>query len=114
MLQTMPPVGHQALELFARILATPIRVMHQSIRRAAPPDSHQQRVCNELRCHVGVHRPADHPVREQVDDGRYIEPASGRPDVGEVGDPLLVRPLGGKLGIQKVQRHIAIFGADYS
>src|SRR6185436_10096158 len=36
----------------------------------------------------------------------YVEPALGGPDVGEVGDPLLVRPLGRKLPVQKVRRHV--------
>src|ERR1700733_71688 len=37
-----------------------------------------------------------------VDHGRDIEPALGRPDIGEVRDPPLVRPLSGELPIEKV------------
>ena len=80
--------------------------MHQSIRLASPPDGHHEGVRNQLRCHAGAHRPANHPAREQVDDSRHVEPALGGPDVGEVGDPLLVRPLGCKLPVQKVRRHV--------
>jgi hypothetical protein len=80
--------------------------MHQSLRLASSPDGHQKGVRNQLRCHAGAHRPADHPAREQVDDGRHVEPALGGPDVGEVGDPLLVRPLGLELPVQKVCRHV--------
>ena len=40
-----------------------------------------------------LHRPADNAAREQVDDCRNVKPAFGRPDVGEVSDPLLVRTL---------------------
>src|SRR6478735_7687082 len=84
----------------------PRSVMHQGIRLAAPPDGHQKGVRNQLGRHAGAHRPADHPSREQVDHGRHVEPALGGPDVGEVGDPLLVRPLGHKLTVQKVRRHV--------
>ncbi|MGY2933199.1 hypothetical protein ACVWZ6_002801 [Bradyrhizobium sp. GM6.1] len=87
-------------------LAAAIGVMHQGIRLAAPPDRHQQGVRNQLGGHAGAHRPADHPAREQVDHRRHIEPALSRPDVGEVGDPLLVRALGLELPIQKVRRHV--------
>src|SRR3981081_98061 len=55
--------------------------------------------------HASAHRPADHPAREQIDHGRYVEPALGRPDVGEIGDPLLVRPLGRELPVQKIRRY---------
>jgi putative transposase len=46
-----------------------------------------------------LHRPADEAAREQVDYGRNVEPAFGRPDVGEVGNPLLVRPLRSELAL---------------
>src|SRR5258705_4198706 len=48
-------------------LAALIRVVQQRARLAAAPDSHQQRVSDQLGCHAGVHRPADHPAREQID-----------------------------------------------
>ncbi len=44
-------------------------------RLAAPPDGHQKGIRNQLGRHAGAHRPADHPSREQVDDGRHVEPA---------------------------------------
>ena len=97
-------VGHQPLELLAGVLAALIGVMQQSIRLAASPDRHDERVGDQLRRHAGAHRPADDAPREEVDDGRHIEPALGRPDVGEVGDPLLVRPLRRELAIEKVRR----------
>ena len=83
-------VGHQPLELLAGVLAALIRVVQQGIRLAASPDRHDQRVGDELRRHAGAHRPADHPAREQIDDGGHIEPALRGPDVGEVGNPLPV------------------------
>jgi hypothetical protein len=65
--------------------------MQQAVGLAAPPDRHDQRVGDELGRHLGFHRPADDTAGEQVDDGGHVEPSLGGPDVGEVGDPLLVR-----------------------
>jgi hypothetical protein len=64
--------------------------------------SHQQGVRNQLSGHAGSHRPGNHPAREQVDYGGHTEPTPDRPDAGEVGDPLLVRPLGLELSVQQV------------
>jgi hypothetical protein len=60
--------------------------MQQRIGLAASPDRHHQRIGDELRGHCGLHRPANHSSREQVDDRSNIEPALRRPDIGEVGD----------------------------
>ncbi len=98
-------VGHQSLELLAGVLAALIGVVQQLVGLAASPDRHQQCIRDQLRGHAGAHRPADHAAREQIDHGRHIEPALGGPDVGEVGNPLLVRSLGRKLPVQNVRRH---------
>jgi hypothetical protein len=65
--------------------------MQQRIGFTSSPDCHHQSVGNELRGHGCVHRPANHAPREQIDDGRHIEPAFRRPDVSEVGNPFSVR-----------------------
>ena len=83
-------IGHQALELLAGVLAAAIGVMQQGVGLAASPDRHHQRIGHELRGHLGLHRPAHHTPREQIDDGRDIEPAFRRPDIGEVSDPFAV------------------------
>jgi hypothetical protein len=62
-------------------------------------------VRDALRRHISLHRPADDTAREQVDHGRHVKPAFGRPDVSEVRDPLLVRTLGDELAIQNVGRN---------
>ena len=86
-------VRHQGAELLTRILAALIRVVQQGIGLATPPDRHDERIRDELRGHLRLHRPADNAAREQVDHCRNVKPAFGRPDVGEVGDPLAVRTL---------------------
>jgi hypothetical protein len=79
--------------------------MQQRVGFAPPPDGHQQCICHELCRHGGTHRPTHYPAREQVDHRRHIEPALSGPELGEVGDPRLVRTLGGELAIQQVGRH---------
>jgi hypothetical protein len=37
--------------------------------------THNEGIGDELRRHRCVHRPANHPAREEIDDGGYIEPA---------------------------------------
>jgi hypothetical protein len=61
-------------------------------------------VRDALRRHISLHRPADDTAREQVDHGRHVKPAFGRPDVSEVRDPLLVWAFSVKLAIQDIGR----------
>lgn len=44
------------------------------------------------------------PTTRQVDDGDDVEPSFGGPDVGEIGDPLLVRRGGLEGAIEEVVR----------
>ena len=97
-------IGQQLLKLLTAILAALIRMMQQCVRFTAAPDRYHQRVRNQLGRHRGAHRPTDDTAREQVDDGGRVEPALCRPDVGEVGDPFLVRRRGLELPIQHVVR----------
>lgn len=83
-------VGHQALELFARILASLVGMMEKTVELTLTPDRHDEGVGDELRRHLCLHRPADDTAGEQVDDRSNIEPSFGGPDILEVGDPLLV------------------------
>ena len=77
-------------------------MVQQGIRLSAPPDRHHQCVGDELRGHAVAHRPSDHTPGEQVDDDSDVEPSFGGPDVGEVGDPPLVRRLGRELAVEDV------------
>jgi hypothetical protein len=77
-------------------------MMQERVGFAAPPDRHHEGVGDELSRHLGLHRPADNASGEQVNDSGDIEPSLGGPDIGEVCDPLLVRPLGDELPVEKV------------
>ena len=76
--------------------------MQQSIGLAASPDRHHESVGDELGCHRGAHRPANHTPGEQIDDGRDIEPALRGPDIREVSDPFAVGSGGFKAAIENV------------
>ena len=97
-------VGHQPLELLAGVLAAAIGVMQKGVGLASPPDRHQQRVRDKLRRHLRFHRPADNAAREEIDDGSHVEPALGRPDIDEVGDPFAVGLIGRELPVEHVRR----------
>ena len=76
-------IGHQALELLGAILTALVGMMQQAAGLAAARDCHDERVGDELRGHGRAHRPADNAAGVEVDDGRHIEPALSRPDVGK-------------------------------
>src|SRR5450631_990671 len=85
-----PVMAEQSLEVFRRILAPLIRVMHQLLGPTAAPQRHGERIHHELRRHLRTHRPAHDTAREQVQDHRYVEPAFSGIDIGKVGNPFHV------------------------
>ena len=103
-------IGDEALELLAAVLAAAIGVMQQRIGFAPSPDRHHECIGDELCGHARAHRPADHAAREQVDDGRDIEPAFRRPHVGEVGNPFAI---GGRR-LEAAIEHVRSDGAALS
>jgi hypothetical protein len=80
-------------------------MVQQSLRLSTPPDRHDQSVRDQLSHHRGAHRPADNAAGEEIDDDGNIEPALGRPEIGEVGNPLLVRLLGLELAVEEIGWH---------
>jgi len=56
--------------------------------------------------------PADDAARKHIDDESHVyEPRPGR-DVGEIGDPELIRPSGGELALDQIRRIIRLVAAD--
>ncbi len=84
-----------------------VGVVQQAVRLAAAPDRHDQGIGDQLRGHGRTHRPADHAPGIEVDDGCHIKPALGGPDVGKIGDPLLV----GRRGFEAAWRWPASLGS---
>ena len=89
MLQVTPWSAMQPLERLAGVLAAAIGVMQHRFGLASPPDGHDQRIGHQLRRHRRLHRPAHHPAGDTDQAPRRdIQPAFGRPEIREVGDPL--------------------------
>ena len=60
---------------------------------------------SELGAHMVAHCPADHLAGQQIEDHGQVEPALASCDVGNVGQPDLIGPVGDKVLIQQVWRH---------
>ena len=62
--------------------------MHdQARRRLALRNGHLQGRAHQFGRHVRRHGPADNLARVQVQHRRQVQPATARPDVGDVRDP---------------------------
>jgi len=71
---------------------------------AAGGDRHRDGVADQPGLAVDVHAPADDPAAEHVEHDRQVEPADHGGDVGDVGDPLLVRSGRGEVSVEQVGR----------
>jgi len=65
-------------------------------------EGHLQRVDDEIGAHVIGHRPADDPSAIGVLDGREIQPALPRAQIGDVGDPEHVRACRAEVALDEV------------
>ena len=91
------------------VLATLIRVMDY-VFWFPLFQGHAESVKNELRTKVGFDCPSDDTTTPDVDHhGEVEEPFPGR-DVGDVGDPKLVRAVGRKVTIDEVGRGTSVSG----
>ena len=77
-----------------RVLAPLIRMMHEACCRPALTDSHLQGSQRQVCSHPVRHGPADDSTTEQVQNGCQVEPPFQAGDVGDVGQPLLIRSVG--------------------
>ena len=81
----------QRLKGMARVLTSPVRVMHQARRWPAPKPGHGQCVGDNISCHAWFQRPSNHfPVKQIQNDGQ-IQPALISPHVGDVRRPDFIR-----------------------
>ena len=70
--------------------------------RITPPYRHHQGIQNKLLRHSGSHCPTNDTAREQVHNGRQIQPAFVRADIRDVGYPRVIRSVRVKLPTQVV------------
>jgi len=80
-------------------------MMDQACSRMPPLDCHGERGDGEFGMQVLAHRPANHLAGEQVEDHGQIEPALAGRNVGDIGQPDLIRPVGDKILLEQVCRH---------
>lgn len=110
---TVATATHAANKIVASEKTLPIRaaeltalvgVDHYFLLRFTSPDGHQQRINGQVAAHARFHRPANDLAREQIEHYRQIQPAFIGADVGDVGDPDLVRLADVELALQPVRR----------
>lgn len=78
------------------ILRALIRVVDDGCRPPLP-ERHVERLEHELRPQVGLHGPADHAPAPGIDHHGEEEESGGGRDIGDVGNPELVRLRGDKV-----------------
>lgn len=74
----------------------------------AGPQPHVEGIEGKVGAQRGGHLPADHHAREDVEDERGVDAAGVRADVGQVGDPQLVRRCGDELALDQVGRPLGL------
>ncbi len=71
--------------------------------RPASPDRHVQGIDHQLGPQVGGHRPAHHAAAEGIDHYGQIQKPRPGPDIGDIGNPELVRPVRRKVPIHQIR-----------
>jgi hypothetical protein len=79
-------------------------VRDQASARSAQAVGHLERVEDELGPHVRRELPADDRAAVAIEDERQVDEAVPGADVGQVGDPLLVRAGRREVALQEVAR----------
>ena len=71
-------------------------------------DRHPQRVGDQARAHMTIHRPTDDLPGMAVDNRGQIRPAAPHPNVRNIGEPQLVRPVWHELASDQVDQTVAV------
>ncbi len=83
-------------------LRAAIRVCDQACLWSAQAVGHLERVEHELGTHVRCELPPDDPSAVAVEDEGEVDEAVPCSDVGEIGDPFLVRAARGEVALQEI------------
>ena len=95
--------GQQLLVGSAGILPAAVRMMQQFPNSGLTLNQRQpQRLLDQRRFQVGLHRPAGDLAREDIQDQRQIQPTFNRINVADVGAPFLIRSLGAEWAVEPV------------
>ena len=84
--------------------------------RASLPERHVERIWHQLGAQMGLHRPADNPAAERVENHGQVEEAGPGRDVGYIGDPQAIGRGGREVAFDQIRRRprpgVAL-GGDY-
>ncbi len=83
--------GEQLCVLAASVLHAAVGVMNQPGGNTAPLDGHAQSADGEFRFQSSFERPADHQTRIGIQDHGQIHELLPQTEVGEIGNPELIR-----------------------
>ena len=99
-----PVLSKDRLVIEAGILAPAIAMADEPVTslRLSLPNGGIQRFERQSPLQIGLHRPADHAPRPQVQDHGQVEPTLARPEVGDVAGPAGVRRLDLEILIKEV------------
>ena len=84
--------------------------------RAPLPERHVESVEHQLGAQMSLHRPADDPAAEGVEDHGQIEKAGPGRDVGYIGHPQAIGRGGGEVALDQIRRGPRLgitLGGDY-
>src|SRR5215470_4877723 len=103
----------QALSVTNReILASPVAMMNHSPGSGASPQSLIERIQDQVSMHRAGNAPADDAARKHIDDEGHVDETRPGRDVGEIGDPELIRPHRGELALDQICRIFRLVVAD--
>jgi len=85
--------------------------MVDDVRRSALPKRHVQGIEHQLGGEAGRHRPADDPTAEGVEHHRQVKKAGPGRDVGQVGHPQGIRPIGAEVAVDQIRRLAAVISS---
>ena len=102
-MDSLTPALRQRLPKFdGRVLRSLVRMVNDPFRPASP-DRHVQGIDHQLGPQVGCHRPAHHAAAEGIHHYGQIQKPRPGPDVGNIGNPELVRPVRRKVTIHQIR-----------
>lgn len=97
--------GQEVAPVVATKLAALVAMDDDLGLRAPAPDGGQQGVEHQLAIDAATHGPPDHGAGEEIQHHGQTQPSLVRADVGDVGDPRLIRCRHIKLLLQEIVGH---------
>lgn len=96
-------VSRSVAVVVAGVRAAAVGVMHEARYRSPRAHGSGQRREGEPAVVRRARGPADNAAREEIEDGREIQPAFVRRDVSDIGDRRLVRSIGREVAFEDVR-----------